>query len=127
MTNGWSSMGFAIPAAIAAKLSLPDRACCAVTGDGSFMMMAGEMVTARRLDLNVVFVVLVDVFYSLIQVKKQWRGSDHYGTQLYEGEVLGADRFFGVPVLRVESAEEMKIAVTKAFDGSGPFIVEAVS
>jgi acetolactate synthase-1/2/3 large subunit len=126
MTNGWSSMGFAIPAAIAAKLCLPDRACLSVTGDGGFLMMAGELVTARRLGMSIVFVVLADRHLSLIQVKKQWRQSDPYGTRLYDGELLAADRFFGVPVLRAESAEEMMSALARAFEEDGPAIVEAV-
>ncbi|MFQ5693465.1 MAG: thiamine pyrophosphate-binding protein, partial [Nitrospinota bacterium] len=45
-TNGWSSMGYAIPAALAAKLAQPDREVLAVLGDGCFQMTAGEMVTA---------------------------------------------------------------------------------
>ena len=51
---------FGVPAAIAAKLCLPERAVACVSGDGGFLMMAGEMATARRLGLNVVFVVLAD-------------------------------------------------------------------
>ncbi len=47
MTNGWSSMGFDIPAAIAAKLCRPASPVVCVTGDGGFLMMAGEMQRRR--------------------------------------------------------------------------------
>ena len=67
-------MGFGIPSAIAAKLFLPDRKVVCVTGDGGFLMMAGEIVTARRLDLQVVFLVLADGELSLIRTKQDIKG-----------------------------------------------------
>ena len=47
-TNGWSSMGFGMPAAYAAKMVHPDRAVAGVVGDGGFQMTAGELAVARR-------------------------------------------------------------------------------
>jgi acetolactate synthase-1/2/3 large subunit len=70
VSNGWSSMGFGIPAAIAAKLIQPERPVVACVGDGGFLMMVGEINTAVRLQLPVVFVVLRDRFLSLIKVKQ---------------------------------------------------------
>ena len=124
MTNGWSSMGFGVPSAIAAKLCLPDRAVACVSGDGGFLMMAGEMITARRLNLNVVFVVLADRELSLIHVKQEHKGREHYGTRLYNGDFFGSDYIFGVPVLAVRSADEMREALNKAFAANGPIIIE---
>jgi acetolactate synthase-1/2/3 large subunit len=126
MTNGWSSMGFAIPSAIAAKLCLPGRAVCCVTGDGGFLMMAGEIITARRLKLNIVFVILVDQELSLIRVKEEWRACQNIGTRLFDDDFLGADRFFGVLVLTVKDANEMENALAEGFSGDEPCIVEAV-
>lgn len=48
ISNGWSSMGFGIPAAIAAKMVLPDRPVVACVGDGGFLMKVGEINTAVR-------------------------------------------------------------------------------
>ena len=55
MTNGWSAMGFGLPAAIAAKLCRPNLTVCAVLGDGGFLMSAGELATAVRENLHIVF------------------------------------------------------------------------
>src|SRR6185437_4286945 len=52
-TNGWSSMGYGMPAAYAAKLVHRDRPVVCVLGDGGFQMTAGELALARRLDLAV--------------------------------------------------------------------------
>ena len=126
MTNGWSSMGFGVPSAIAAKLCLPDRAVACVSGDGGFLMMAGEMITARRLNLNVVFVVLADRELSLIHVKQKRKGYKHYGTRLYDGDFFASDCIFGVPVSTAGNGNEMREALNRAFAASGPVIVEAV-
>ncbi len=125
MTSGWSSMGFGVPAAIAARLCLPDRAVACVSGDGGFLMMAGEMITARRLNSNVVFIVLADRELSLIHVKQEHKGQKHYGTRLYDGDFFGSDCIFGVPILTAGDGDGMREALKKGFSADGPVIVEA--
>ena len=126
MTNGWSSMGFGVPAAIAAKLCLPERAVACVSGDGGFSMMAGEMITARRLGLKVVFVVLADRGLSLIHVKQERSGYEHYGARLSDGDLFASDHLFGVPVFTVTDGGGMREALKEAFSSEGPCIIEAV-
>lgn len=125
MTNGWSSMGFGIPAALAAKLCLPNRPVACVVGDGGFLMMVGEMATARRLDLPVVFVLLTDHHLTLIGVKQQRRGYPAYGTPLHGAAYRSADTFFGVPVLAAHDVKSYRAALDAAFADGGPVIVEA--
>ena len=125
MTNGCSSVGYGIPAAIAAKLSRPDVQVCCVTGDGGFLMMAGEMATAVRLQVHVVFVVLTDNSLSLIRIKQENKGHERYGTMLY-GETYGLGNIlFGVPVLAAHNVDEYRSALEDAFAAKGPVIVEA--
>ena len=127
MTNGCSSMGFAIPAAIAAKLSCPERTVCCVVGDGGFYMMAGEMATAMRLGVHIVFVVLVDAHLSLIRIKQERKGYRRYGTPLL-AEPHGhepANNIFGVPVFIARDAGQCDQALKDAFAAGGPAIVEA--
>ncbi len=127
MTNGGSSMGYAIPAAIAAKLSCPERQVCCVVGDGGFMMMAGELATAVRLGAKVVFVLLSDGNLSLIRIKQQKKGYARYGTALHRDRVdyKSGDSFFGVPIIGARNTEEYKGALTEAFEAEGPVVVEA--
>lgn len=66
MTNGWSSMGFARPAAIAAKLCRPDKNVACVVGDGGFLMASGELATALRLELNIVFILDPSPFFHAV-------------------------------------------------------------
>jgi acetolactate synthase-1/2/3 large subunit len=73
--NGFCSMGFALPGAIAASLVEPDRKIMGIAGDAGFLMNVQEMETARRLDCNLTMMVWEDKEYGLI-AWKQW---DHFG------------------------------------------------
>jgi acetolactate synthase-1/2/3 large subunit len=70
ISNGFASMGIAVPGAIAAKLVYPDRAVVAVTGDGGFMMNSQEIETALRLDTPIVILIWNDSGYGLIEWKQ---------------------------------------------------------
>jgi acetolactate synthase-1/2/3 large subunit len=71
ISNGLAAMGFALPAAVAAKLVHPQRKVVAVSGDGGFLMNVQELETARRLGLAIVNVIFRDGGYNLIQWKQQ--------------------------------------------------------
>ena len=125
MTNGWSSMGFGIPAALAAKLCQPAKKVVCITGDGGFLMMVGEMATAVRLGLAVVVVVLVDRHLQLITVKQERQGYPCYGTPLFPAAYSSPSHYFGVPVLPAGTVTEVHEAIAEGLAASGPVIVEA--
>ena len=126
MTNGWSAMGFAIPAAIAAKLSRPDLPVCAVVGDGGFLMTAGELAVAVRENLDIVFVVFTDNDLALIRIKQEKKDNPVYGTPIREQGTIGGDNIFGVPVLKAHDASAYRAALEQAMATPGPVIVEAI-
>jgi len=125
MTNGCSSMGFGVPAAIAAKLCRPDKKVACVTGDGGFLMNAGEMAVARRRKLSIVFIILADQNLELIRLKQSKKGFETYSTILHEEDCPTAEYVFGVPVIRADDADQYREALEKAFAMNGPVIVEA--
>ncbi len=130
MTNGWSSMGYAIPAAIAAKLCHPELPVCAVVGDGGFLMSAGELAVAVREKLPIVIVLLADSELALIRIKQERRGNPIYGTPvggaLVEGSPSAHATVFGVPMIRAGNAAEFESALRASFAADGPTIVEAI-
>lgn len=126
MTNGWSTMGFGIPAAIAAKLSQPERAVCAVVGDGGFLMTVGELATAVRYGIKVVVVLLTDNDLALIRIKQEKKGNPIYGTPVRAKGTIGADNLFGVPVLTAQDPESFRECICEAFAKAGPVVVEAL-
>jgi len=126
MTNGWSSMGFGIPASIAASLYNPVKKTVCITGDGGFLMSAGELLTARRLNIPLIIVVLSDGELNLIKIKQSRQGLDPYGTSLCEGDLFGSDTFLGIRVYRADSEKKFIKAVQAASVSQTPVIINAV-
>jgi acetolactate synthase-1/2/3 large subunit len=123
-TNGWSSMGYGMPAAYAAKLVRPECAVTAVVGDGGFQMTAGEVALARRLGLAVPVIVLNDGWLTLMKVKQERK---HYPLS---GVYLGPPpdspaHYFGVPCRSAGSVETFAAALDWAFTLGGPSVIEA--
>ncbi len=127
ITNGWSSMGFGLPGAIAAKLARPDLPVVCMLGDGCFQMTCGEVAVAKRLGLTLPVVVLDDKWLALIKVKQIRRQFPLYGTAL-QAEDYGEppQHYFGVPARGVRSADALEQAVREALSASGPTVIEAV-
>ena len=127
ITNGWSSMGFGIPAALAAKLARPDLPVVCVLGDGCFQMSCGEVAVARREGLAIPFVVLDDRWLSLIKVKQEKRGLPYYGTEVSPRDYPPPPaHYFGVPAVGVDSAAALERELRKAFAADGPTVIEAL-
>jgi len=125
MTNGWSSMGFGLPAAIAAALVNRTAPVVCVTGDGGFMMNAGEMMTARRYGLKIIVVVLSDGELNLIRIKESWKNVNPYGTNLYSGSLFGSETFMGAEVIHATGRKGMQAAVSRALLSDRSVIIEA--
>jgi len=126
VSNGWSSMGFAIPAAVAAKLAQPGRPVLACVGDGGFLMSVGEINTAVRLGLAVVIVLLRDNTLSLIKAKQAKHRYHFDGVELFGSGYRSSDNFFGAKVIVARREEEFREALKQALGGSEPMVIEAV-
>lgn len=127
ITNGWSSMGFGLPAAIAAKLARPDLPVVCLIGDGCFQMTCGEVAAAKRLNITLPIVVLDDKWLALIRVKQIRRQFPLYGTALQDEDYREPPaHYFGAPARGVRSAAALEQAVTQALAASGPTVIEAV-
>jgi acetolactate synthase-1/2/3 large subunit len=127
ITNGWSSMGFGLPAAIAAKLARPDLPVVCLVGDGCFQMTCGEVAVAKRLGLTLPIVVLDDRWLALIKVKQIRRQFPLYGTELQAEDYREPPaHYFGVPALGVRTSEALEAAITDALAANGPTVIEAV-
>jgi acetolactate synthase-1/2/3 large subunit len=123
-TNGWSSMGFGMPAAFAAKLVHPEREVVALVGDGCFQMTAGELAMAKRLGLSVATVVLNDGWLSLIKVKQERK--NYRLTGVFLGEPAETPpHCFGVPARAARDEASLKEALDWALAHKGPTVIDA--
>ena len=109
-----------------AKLVQPGRPVVACVGDGSFLMTVGEINTAVRLRLPIVFVVLRDNLLSLIKVRQMRKHLPPYGIQLLDSHYRSSDNFFGAGVIAVHDEESFREAFKKGLEGNEPLIIEAV-
>jgi acetolactate synthase-1/2/3 large subunit len=123
-TNGWSSMGIAMPAAYAAKLVYPERPVVAVLGDGCFHMTVGELNVARRLGLPIPHIVLNDGWLSLIRIKQDRRRYSYSGVNLGP-QTDPPPHYFGVPCRPAHDEETLGAALAWAMRIDGPSVIEA--
>jgi len=121
--NGFCSMGFALPGAIAAHLVSPERNVLAIAGDGGFLMNVQEMETARRLNSNIVVMVWEDHAYGLIA----WKQQDHFGshTELSFGnpDWLQLASAFGWHGHSVADSSQLRDVLAAAISEAGPSLV----
>lgn len=125
VSNGLSSMGYGLPAALGLKLVAPERAVACVVGDGGFAMVMGELETAVRRDLAVLVVVLVDDALSQIKAGQERRGLRAIGTTFAPVDHLALARAFGVAAWEARNAAECRGAFVRALAARGPALVAA--
>ena len=124
ISNGYAAMGFALPAAIAAKLVHPERKVVAVSGDGGFLMNCQELETAHRLGLAVVNVIFRDGGYNLIQWKQQTHLGREAGVRFGNPDFVALAAAFGAKGYRVDSARALGPILAEALAQPGPSIVD---
>ncbi len=124
ISNGFASMGIALPGAVAAKLLFPSRKVVAVTGDGGFLMNSQELETAVRLDLSVVTVICNDGSYGLIGWKQQARFGREAFVKFGNPDFVRYAESFGAQGYRVEAADDLPYILQEAFVQEGPVVID---
>ena len=124
ISNGFCTMGFAMPGSLGAKFAFPDRKILSISGDAGFGMNVQELETAVRRKLNIVAMVWVDGEYGLIKWKQQ-DGFDGKHSKLDFGnpnfETL-ADAY-GLWGREITAADELVPALEEAFKQDGPALI----
>lgn len=121
--NGFCSMGFALPGAIAAALVHPDRNVLAISGDAGFMMNVQEMETARRLNLNITVMVWADNAYGLIAWKQDNEFGRHTDLDFGNPDWLKLAESFDWRGHVVENAQDVQSTLQQCFSESGPSLL----
>lgn len=115
ISNGFASMGFAVPGAFAAKLLHPERRVLAVCGDGGFMMNSQELETAVREHVPFVTLIWEDSHYGLIKWKEEEQFGDVFGVEFTNPDFKAYTESMHCHGYRVESTEDFIPTLERAF------------
>jgi acetolactate synthase-1/2/3 large subunit len=121
--NGFCSMGFALPGAIAASLVHPDRNVLSICGDAGFLMNVQEMETAKRLNSNIVVMVWEDHAYGLIAWKQQNEFGHHTDLSFGNPDWMLLAESFGWHGHHVDKSVELQDVLRNALTESGPSLI----
>lgn len=125
ISNGFATMGFALPAAVAGALACgARRKVVALCGDGGFLMNVQELETARRLGLPFVVLVWNDGSYGLIEMHQRSKFKRVAGTRFGNPDFVALAEAFGVKGLRVERAGDLPAVLRAALAARGPAVVD---
>ena len=117
-SGGLGTMGFAVPAAMGAKVGQPDKRVVAIDGDGCFQMTAQELATSNTEHIPFVTAILNNGYLGMV---RQWQ--ELFFDERYSGVYLDPDvpdyvklaEAYGAVGLRVDSPEEVDAAIEKAY------------
>ncbi len=122
--NGYGTLGFALPAAIGAKLAQPKRPIAALVGDGGLLFTVQELATAVEESLPLPVIMWNNDGYGQIRDGLIARGVPEIGVNLRNPDHLALARAFGCEATRPTSLEAIKEAVGEALRASAPTLIE---
>lgn len=108
------TMGCALPLAMGTALCAPDRTVVSFSGDAGFLMIAGELSTARELDLKPIFIVFVDASLALIELKQRQRQLRNAAVDFGNHDFAAMGRAFGGAGHTVHSRTALEAALREA-------------
>ena len=123
ISNGLSTMGFALPGALGVKLASPESKVLAVVGDGAFMMNSQEIETAVRERIPLVVLIWDDGGYGLIEWKMDLELGAHYYVSFGNPDVVTYAESFGAKGYRITSAAELLPTLKAALDDDGVSLI----
>lgn len=121
--NGFCSMGFALPGAIAAGIVFPDRQILGIAGDAGFLMNVQEMETAKRIGSNITMMVWEDHAYGLIAWKQQTHFGHHTDLAFGNPDWMMLASAFGWNGHQVQNSADLRAVLRTALSEKGPSLV----
>ncbi len=123
-STGYGTLGYALPAALGAKLAMPERPVVAVIGDGGLQFTIAELATAVELSLPVPILVWNNKGYGEIKRYMVERGIPQIGVDIYTPDFQTIARGFGCRAVMAESLDHLASALKEAATASGPTLIE---
>ena len=126
-SGGLGTMGFALPAAIGAKMGAPKREVIAVIGDGGFQMTIQELGTIFQTGVPVKIVVLNNDFLGMVRQWQQLFFDKRYSsTEMVNPDFVAIANGYQIESERISKREDLKESIQKMIDSPNPFFMEVV-
>jgi len=122
--SGLGTLGYALPAAIGAKIAAPERAVAALVGDGGFMFTMSELMVAAQHRLALPVVIWNDRAFGEIHRLMRERGDEPFATDLHTPDLATLAAAYGAASVRVDEPDDLVAAVGAALAADGPTLVE---
>ena len=124
ISNGFASMGIALPGGIAAKLAFPERRVLTISGDGGFMMNVQELETAVRLGTPTVNLIWTDGTMGLIEWHQEKKFGHAFGTRFNNPDWVKMAESFGAIGMKVEQGDNLQDILEQAFAADKPVVID---
>ncbi len=126
-SGGAGTMGFALPAAMGAKLGAPEKEVVAVIGDGGYQMTVQELGTIMQYKIPVKILVLNNSFLGMVRQWQQLFHEKRYSfTEMVNPDFVKIAEAYSIDAAKVEKREDLESALKKMLDSKGPYFLEAV-
>ena len=123
-SSGANTMGFSVPAAMAASLVRPRQKAVSLVGDGGFLMRAGELETAARLGLSPIIVIFDDGTLGMIRVKQRARGYAREGVDMTQTDFVRLAESFGAVGYEVQGLDQFESAFKTALESDRMSVID---
>ena len=120
----WRTMGFGLPAAMAAKLEKPEKQVVAVVGDGGLQMTLADLLTASRYELNITVVVMNNHALQMERDKLKAEGGKEVGVELTNPDFVKVAEACGWKGFRPESDTDLESVLQEALNTNSPALVD---
>lgn len=126
-SGGLGTMGFALPAAIGAKIAAPDRQVIAIVGDGGFQMNIQELATLAQENLPVKIIILNNNFLGMVRQWQELFFEKRYSfVNLKNPNFIDICKGFFIPAEKVEKPDLLPKAITKLLNSKTPQLLEII-
>jgi pyruvate dehydrogenase (quinone) len=121
------SMANAMPQAIGAQATFPDRQVISLSGDGGFSMLMGDFISLAQLKLPVKIIVYDNASLGFVAMEMKSAGMLDTGTDLHNPDFAAMANAMGILGIRVEESEDLEPALRRALAHDGPVLVDVIT
>jgi thiamine pyrophosphate-dependent acetolactate synthase large subunit-like protein len=123
--SGYGTLGYALPAAIGAKVACPDKTVVAIMGDGGFQYTMQELATAMQFEISLPIVIFNDSTYTAV---KEEQAAEHdrrfIAVDLKNPDFVALAKAYGIEAVRAETPEALQSAIIEASERGGPTLID---